>query len=79
MFSHCFFPYKVDMFFSCLCLGDKSSVLDIDDPDLARYPKFADAVRVEGRLEPGDILFIPGTGDVVSLQPLSNCFIGLYK
>ncbi|KAK7506779.1 hypothetical protein BaRGS_00002254 [Batillaria attramentaria] len=39
--------------------GDKSSVLDIDNPDLSKYPRFAHAVRMEGRLEPGDILFIP--------------------
>lgn len=39
--------------------GDKSRVLDIDSPDLTQYPKFAHAVRLEGRLEPGDILFIP--------------------
>ncbi|KAK7112298.1 tRNA wybutosine-synthesizing protein 5-like [Littorina saxatilis] len=40
--------------------GDKSSVLDIDHPDLSRYPLFNQAVRIEGRLQPGDILFIPG-------------------
>ena len=46
----------------CLCYlkGDKSSVLDIDHPDLSRFPLFAHAVRMEGRLQPGDILFIPG-------------------
>ncbi|XP_076458446.1 tRNA wybutosine-synthesizing protein 5-like [Babylonia areolata] len=39
--------------------GDKSSVLDIDQPDLHRFPLFGEALRVEGRLQPGDILFIP--------------------
>ncbi|PVD38143.1 hypothetical protein C0Q70_00754 [Pomacea canaliculata] len=39
--------------------GDKSAVLDIDNPDLIRFPKFAKACRIEGCLEPGDILFIP--------------------
>ncbi|KAL8564092.1 tRNA wybutosine-synthesizing protein 5 [Nucella lapillus] len=39
--------------------GDKSRVLDIDHPDLTQFPRFAGAVRMEGRLQPGDILFIP--------------------
>ena len=40
--------------------GDKSEVLDIDNPDLKRYPEFVKAMRYECELEPGDILFIPG-------------------
>ena len=40
--------------------GDKSEVLDIDNPDLLRYPEFVKATRYECELEPGDILFIPG-------------------
>ena len=40
--------------------GDKSEVLDIDTPDLIKYPKFAQVVRYEGIMEPGDVLFIPG-------------------
>ncbi|XP_060085861.1 tRNA wybutosine-synthesizing protein 5-like [Ylistrum balloti] len=39
--------------------GDKSEVLDIDNPDPAKFPKFLEAHRHEGILEPGDILFIP--------------------
>ncbi|MBN3307270.1 TYW5 protein, partial [Amia calva] len=39
--------------------GDKSEVLDIDSPDLQRFPEFARARRLECVLEPGDLLFIP--------------------
>ncbi|RXM27808.1 tRNA wybutosine-synthesizing protein 5 [Acipenser ruthenus] len=39
--------------------GDKSEVLDVDHPDLNRYPEFVKARRYECCLEPGDILFIP--------------------
>lgn len=39
--------------------GDKSEVLDIDNPDLKRYPEFIKAERYECYLDPGDILFIP--------------------
>lgn len=39
--------------------GDKSRVLDVDKPDLEKFPKFVHARRVEGCLEPGDVLFIP--------------------
>ncbi|KAG9349393.1 hypothetical protein JZ751_027836 [Albula glossodonta] len=39
--------------------GDKSEVLDIDSPDLERYPEFVKARRYECVLEPGDVLFIP--------------------
>ncbi|KAK0153601.1 tRNA wybutosine-synthesizing protein 5 [Merluccius polli] len=39
--------------------GDKSEVLDIDSPDLERFPDFVKAQRYECVLEPGDILFIP--------------------
>ena len=34
--------------------------MDIDEPDLTKYPKFADVTRYECVLEPGDVLFIPG-------------------
>ena len=40
--------------------GDKSEVLDIDNPDLEKYPNFINATRYEGVLQAGDILFIPG-------------------
>lgn len=39
--------------------GDKSEVLDIDNPDLEKYPKFVNCTRYEGILQAGDILFIP--------------------
>lgn len=39
--------------------GDKSRVVDIDQPDLEQFPKFARACPYEGWLEPGDVLFIP--------------------
>ncbi|CAN7985964.1 unnamed protein product [Ixodes hexagonus] len=45
--------------FPTLVEGDKSQVLDIDNPDLERYPDFLKATRYEAVLEPGDILFIP--------------------
>ncbi|XP_061186498.1 tRNA wybutosine-synthesizing protein 5-like [Saccostrea echinata] len=50
--------------------GDKSEVLDIDHPDSEKYPKFYSAIRYEGQLEPGDILFIPALWfhNVVSLD-----------
>ncbi|XP_005813775.1 tRNA wybutosine-synthesizing protein 5 [Xiphophorus maculatus] len=39
--------------------GDKSEVLDIDAPDLKRFPEFIKAKRYDCVLEPGDLLFIP--------------------
>ncbi|XP_017294113.1 tRNA wybutosine-synthesizing protein 5 [Kryptolebias marmoratus] len=39
--------------------GDKSEVLDVDAPDLKRFPDFVKASRYECVLEPGDLLFIP--------------------
>ncbi|XP_005989578.1 tRNA wybutosine-synthesizing protein 5 [Latimeria chalumnae] len=44
----------------CLYLtGDKSEVLDVDNPDLSKYPDFPKARRYECYLEPGSVLFIP--------------------
>ena len=40
-------------------IGDKSAILDIDHPDIAKYPLFQQAVRYECYLHPGDVLFIP--------------------
>lgn len=40
--------------------GTKSEVLNIDDPDLAKYPLFSKARRYECSLNAGDVLFIPG-------------------
>ena len=50
--------------------GDKSEVLDIDNPDLNKYPNFAKAKRYECYLEPGDMLFIPALWfhNVISLD-----------
>ncbi|KAM6978571.1 LOW QUALITY PROTEIN: tRNA wybutosine-synthesizing protein 5 [Tautogolabrus adspersus] len=45
--------------FKCESSGDKSEVLDIDSPDLTRFPEFVKAKRYECVLEPGDVLFIP--------------------
>lgn len=39
--------------------GDKSTITNIDEPDLKTYPLFANAQRYEAILESGDILFIP--------------------
>ncbi|XP_053554700.1 tRNA wybutosine-synthesizing protein 5 isoform X2 [Bombina bombina] len=39
--------------------GDKSEVLDVDNPDLTKYPLFSRARRYECLLEAGDVLFIP--------------------
>ncbi|KAF6723378.1 tRNA wybutosine-synthesizing protein 5 [Oryzias melastigma] len=39
--------------------GDKSEVLDVDHPDLQRFPDFVRAGRHECELQPGDLLFIP--------------------
>ncbi|XP_063794179.1 tRNA wybutosine-synthesizing protein 5 isoform X2 [Pseudophryne corroboree] len=39
--------------------GDKSEVLDVDKPDLAKYPLFSQARRYECTLHAGDVLFIP--------------------
>jgi hypothetical protein len=36
------------------------SRVDIDAPDLARFPRFADVELLETVLEPGEMLFIPG-------------------
>uniref|UniRef100_A0A8C4WT87 tRNA-yW synthesizing protein 5 n=1 Tax=Eptatretus burgeri TaxID=7764 RepID=A0A8C4WT87_EPTBU len=43
--------------------GDKSEILDIDFPDLTRFPEFPRATRYECNLQPGDTLYIPGELD----------------
>ena len=35
------------------------SPVDIEDPDLDRFPRFADARRMHCSLGPGDVLFMP--------------------
>ena len=49
-------PEEVDNMYMA---GDKSMVVDIDQPDLEKFPKFIKAKRYEAELGPGDILFIP--------------------
>nr|XP_060637831.1 tRNA wybutosine-synthesizing protein 5 isoform X2 [Anolis sagrei ordinatus] len=41
--------------------GTKSEVLDVDKPDLKKYPLFVKARRYECQLKAGDVLFIPET------------------
>ncbi|KAF6208048.1 hypothetical protein GE061_016498 [Apolygus lucorum] len=38
---------------------DRQSQVDFDDPDLAKYPKFAEASASEAIVGPGDVLYIP--------------------
>ena len=40
--------------------GDKSQVIDIENPDLSEYPLFANVTHHECILNPGDVLYIPG-------------------
>ncbi|XP_035754989.1 tRNA wybutosine-synthesizing protein 5 isoform X2 [Egretta garzetta] len=40
-------------------VGTKSEVLDVDNPDLEKYPLFVKAKRYQCFLEAGDVLFIP--------------------
>jgi len=49
---------------------NKSEVLDIDNPDLSNYPKFAKATPFGCFREPGDVLFIPALWfhNVISCQ-----------
>lgn len=39
--------------------GDKSQVIDIDQPNLSCFPEFVKVTSYEHIMEPGDILFIP--------------------
>jgi len=39
--------------------GDKSEVIDIDSPNLQKFPKFQNTVKYECVLNPGDAIFIP--------------------
>nr|CAB3267408.1 tRNA wybutosine-synthesizing protein 5-like [Phallusia mammillata] len=50
--------------------GDKSEIVDIDNPDLNKYPLFAKATKFQCILQPGDVLFIPALWfhNVVSLE-----------
>ena len=55
--------------------GQAISLVDIDDPDLQRYPKFAKAQECAQifELDPGDALYIPSMWwhHVVSLEPFN--------
>nr|CAD7194244.1 unnamed protein product [Timema douglasi]CAD7421617.1 unnamed protein product [Timema poppensis] len=51
--------YSPDEALNMYLTGDKSQVLDIDDPDVERFPKFLSAQRHECVMESGDIIFIP--------------------
>lgn len=44
--------------------GDKSLVLDVDQPDLKKFPLFGKATRYEATLSSGDVLFIPGKASI---------------
>lgn len=52
-------------------VGDKSEILNIDDVDFEKYPKFKNALKYECEMYPGDILFIPALWfhNVVALEP----------
>eukprot|EP00210_Caulerpa_lentillifera_P009018 g8607.t1 len=39
--------------------GSSSEVVNIEDPDLVKYPEFSKATCMEWTLEPGDVLYIP--------------------
>lgn len=55
--------------------GQPSSMVDPDNPDLARYPKFAEAMRhaLVAELAPGDAIFMPALWwhNVVATGPLN--------
>ncbi|KAK6643528.1 hypothetical protein RUM43_005038 [Polyplax serrata] len=61
-------PSEVDNIY---LIGDKSEVLDIDNPDLEKYPKFKNAIRYECTMLPGDILFIPALWfhNTIAIEP----------
>lgn len=42
-------------------------MLDIENPDYTRFPKFKEVTRVEGQLLPGDVLYIPGEKITLSI------------
>lgn len=43
-----------------LFAGDKSEVIDVENPDLNKYPNFSQATQYRCLLLPGDVLYIPG-------------------
>ena len=65
--------YPPDQYTNLYMKDSVSTVLDIDNPDLQRFPRFADSSSrgYEVILEPGDILFIPSLWfhNVLALTP----------
>ena len=51
--------------------GDKSEIDDIDNPDYDRFPLFRNVTAYRAVLEPGDVLFIPGSVYVMYVHFLS--------
>jgi tRNA wybutosine-synthesizing protein 5 len=60
--------------------GDKSEIIDVDNPDLTKYPLYINAQRFETELYPGDIVFIPALWlhNVVYII-LKKCYLLLIK
>lgn len=52
-------------------IGDKSQVLDVDNPDVEKFPKFSSSCRYECYMNAGDILFIPALWfhNITALEP----------
>ncbi len=50
-------PEDVDFLYMC---GDKSQILNVDNPDYDKYPLYLKARKYECEIIPGDVLFIPG-------------------
>lgn len=49
--------------------GSSSAVVDVDDPDFERFPRFQEALKqaVTVILKPGDMLYIPGMSSAPDL------------
>lgn len=45
--------------YPCHHYYDRQCQVDIDNPDLERFPKFKDAKCVQGIVHPGDVLYLP--------------------
>lgn len=57
--------------------GDKSQIIEVDSPDLSKYPLFSHSKRYECILEPGDSIFIPCNWLFFYLVNLLNNLISL--
>jgi hypothetical protein len=51
----CFYPFELD----ATVPAHNCSRVDVERPDLARFPRFAEAECLEGELREGDLLFVP--------------------